>query len=73
MRSVKSYAGLIHGQEFSESQRAQWLLPIPDWPEVNFVMQKLSGVAYVRSEHDKDVTKARQKQMLMILLTYSKH
>ena len=73
MHSVKIRGGLIYGRGFSESHRTQWLLSMPTCSEDNLAMQTLWGVGYVTSKHDKDVAKARQKYMLMIVLTCSRH
>ncbi len=60
MRSMKTSGGLTRGRGMTEQQRLIWVLSMPVCAEVNKAMQELSGVNYVTSEQNKDMTKARQ-------------
>lgn len=42
MRSINTTGGLTTGQGMSKSQRALWILSMPDWSEVNNAMHDVT-------------------------------
>lgn len=43
MRSLKSKGGITHGRGMNETQRARWLLTMPDYAQITTEMEKLTS------------------------------
>lgn len=62
MRSIKTTGGLTRGRGMTESQRALWILSMPDCAEMNNAMQTFTGSNFYSSEQHKEDGISRQKR-----------
>ncbi|CAC5362548.1 unnamed protein product [Mytilus coruscus] len=63
MRSIKTTGGLTRGRGMSESQRALWILSMPDCAEVNNAMMSFTGTKFYSSDQHKEDGLSRQKRV----------
>ncbi|VDI57080.1 Hypothetical predicted protein [Mytilus galloprovincialis] len=54
MRSIKTTGGLTRGRGMSESQRALWILSMPDCAEINNAMMSFTGTKFYSSDQHKE-------------------
>ncbi|CAG2218584.1 Kinesin heavy chain,Kinesin-like protein KIN-14Q,Kinesin-like protein KIF18B,Kinesin-like protein KIF3B,Kinesin-like protein KIN-12D,Kinesin-like protein KIN-7I,Chromosome-associated kinesin KIF4,Kinesin-like protein KIN-12B,Kinesin-like protein KIN-12E,Kinesin-like protein 5,Kinesin-II 85 kDa subunit,Kinesin-II 95 kDa subunit,Kinesin-like protein KIF15-A,Kinesin-related protein 3,Kinesin-like protein unc-104,Kinesin-like protein KIF18A,Kinesin-like protein KIN-14P,Kinesin-1 heavy chain,Kinesin-like protei len=62
MRSIKTTGGLTRGRGMSESQRALWILSMPDCAEVNNAMMSFTGTKFYSSDQHKEDGVSRKKR-----------
>ncbi|VDI77901.1 Hypothetical predicted protein [Mytilus galloprovincialis] len=62
MRSIKTTGGLTRGRGMSESQRALWILSMPDCAEINSAMMSFTGTKFYSSDQHKEDGVSRQKR-----------
>lgn len=62
IRSIKTTGGITRGREISESQRALWILSMPDCAEVNNAMMPFTGTILCSSDQHKENDVSRQKR-----------
>ncbi|CAG2204334.1 unnamed protein product [Mytilus edulis] len=62
MRSIKTTGGLTRGRGMSDSQRALWILSMPDCAEVNNAMMSFTGTKFYSSDQHKEDGVSRQKR-----------
>lgn len=62
MRSIKTTGGLTRGRGMSESQRALWILSMPDCAEVNNAMMSFTGTKFYSLDQHKEDGVSRQKR-----------
>ncbi|CAC5380091.1 unnamed protein product [Mytilus coruscus] len=62
MRSIKTTGRLTRGRGMSESQRALWILSMPDCAEVNNAMMSFTGTKFYSSDQHKEDGVSRQKR-----------
>ncbi|VDI53446.1 Hypothetical predicted protein [Mytilus galloprovincialis] len=62
MRSIKTTGGLTRGRGMSESQRALWILSMPDCAEINSAMMSFTGTKFYSSDQHKEDGVSRQKK-----------
>lgn len=62
MRSIKTTGGLTRERGMSESQRALWILSLPDCAEVNNAMMSFAGTQFYSSDQHEEDCLRRQKR-----------
>ncbi|CAG2195214.1 unnamed protein product [Mytilus edulis] len=62
MRSIKTTGRLTRGRGMSESQRALWILSMPDCAEINSAMMSFTGTKFYSSDQHKEDGVSRQKR-----------
>ena len=62
MRSIKTTGGLTRGRGMTESQRAEWVLSMPDCAELNLALQELTSLNFRTSDQHKEEGDSRRKR-----------